>query len=317
MMFSIIEHIEFLMTRHDCVVIPDWGAFIANYGVARYDEGNSVMERPQRIIGFNASLTHNDGLLVHSLMRREGMDYRQAMRFIDDSVASFRKQLMAKREVSVGRLGYFCRSKDHSVEFVPQGHATRYDQFFGLDNVNVKTVEVLEREAAIADVQPTPDLFVPKQRGLFVKKAVQLAASLAVLIGLGIMLSTPIIVDRSQQASFAPEVTAPKTQQVEMTVKQAEEIEVVEEEVKQVEPKSAFARVGNEAGHYYMVIATVRNQYELNAFKKKYSTLVPYMKILNYKGMMCVYVARSDDYGTLMNLRSELPKRLRDIWIYS
>ena len=102
-----------------------------------------------------------------------------------------------------------------------------------------------------------------------------------------------------------------------MTVKQAEKIEVVEEEVKQVEPKSAIARVGNEAGHYYMVIATVRNQYELNAFKKKYSTLVPYMKILNYKGMMCVYVARSDDYGTLMNLRSELPKRLRDIWIYS
>ena len=317
-MFSIIEHIEFLMTRYDCVVIPDWGAFIANYGVARYDADNSMMMRPQRIIGFNASLTHNDGLLVHSLMRREGMDYKQAMRFIDDSVASFRKQLMAKREVSMGRLGYFCRNKDRSVEFVPLGNATRCDQFYGLADVNIKTVELLERETAIVDIQPTP-AFVPKQRGLFVKKAVRFAASVAVLVGLGIMLSTPIIVDRSQHASFAPEVTAPKTQQVEVTVNQSETVENVEpvEEVKQVETKSRIASVGNEQGHYYMVIATLRNQHELNAFKKKYSTLVPYMKILNYKGMMCVYVARSDDYGTLMSLRSELPERLRDIWIYS
>lgn len=314
MMFSIIEHIEFLMTRHDCVVIPDWGAFIANYGVASYDADHSAMERPQRIIGFNASLTHNDGLLVHSLMRREGLDYKQAMRFIDDNVATFRKQLMAKREVSMGRLGYFCRNKDRSVEFVPLAHATRCDQFYGLNNLDIKTVDALERETTLTDLQPTPELFVPKQRGSFVKKAVQLAASVAVLIGLGVMLSTPIIVDRSQQASFVPEVTAPKTQQVEVAVTQNETVE----EVKPVEePKSRIARVGNEEGHYYMVIATLRNQHELNAFKKKYSALVPYMKILNYKGMMCVYVARSDDYGTLMGLRSELPERLRDIWIYS
>ena len=41
------------------------------------------------------------------------------------------------------------------------------------------------------------------------------------------------------------------------------------------------------------------------------------MKMLDYKGYTCVYVARSDDYGTLMDLRSELPDRLRDVWIYN
>ena len=48
-----------------------------------------------------------------------------------------------------------------------------------------------------------------------------------------------------------------------------------------------------------------------------YAALVPYMKLLDYKGMMCVYVARSDDYSQLMGLRDELPEPLRDIWIYN
>ena len=66
-----------------------------------------------------------------------------------------------------------------------------------------------------------------------------------------------------------------------------------------------------------MVIATLRNQQEWDAFKTANASLVPYMKILDYKGMMCVYVARSDDYSHLMGLRSELPERLRDVWIYN
>ena len=73
------------MTRHDCVVIPGWGAFIANCSPARYDADREVMERPHRSIGFNASVSHNDGLLAQSLLRREGMDYDEAMRFIADT----------------------------------------------------------------------------------------------------------------------------------------------------------------------------------------------------------------------------------------
>ena len=312
MMFSIIEHIEYLLTRHDCVVIPDWGAFIANYDAARYDSGHSVMERPCRIISFNNGLTHNDGLLAHSLMRREGMDYKQAMRLIADSVASFRKQLAEKREVSMGHLGYFRSNRDRLVEFVSLYPVNSNDQYYGLASVNIDTVDALERETATVE---TLSPAVPAHRGLLSRKATQIAASIVALIGMSIMLTTPIIVDRSQQASMALEVKAPQQQQVEQTVSQHEE--EVAQTVQVIEDKSAIARVGNESGHYYMVIATLRNQHELNGFKKKYSALVPYMKILSYKGMMCVYVARSDDYNTLMNLRGELPERLRDVWIYS
>lgn len=314
-MFSIIEHIEYLMTRHDCVVVPGWGAFIANYSAARYDETGSVMERPHRAIGFNASVNHNDGLLAQSLMRREGLDYHSAMRFVADSVTTFRQQLAMDSEVSMGRLGYFRRNQGRFIEFVPFANANGCDQFYGLDNLPIKTVDTLEQEHAELEAADQGAI-VPKERNLFSRKAAQIAASIAVLIGLGIVLSTPIIVDRSQQnmAAIAPTVTAPQAQQVAtVTVQQGVQAQVVAP----VETYQGIVSVGNTAGKYYMVVATLRNQQELDAFKSSYPDLVPYMKMLDYKGMMCVYVARSDDYSQLMGLRSELPERLRDVWIYN
>ena len=308
-MFSIIEHIEYLMTRHDCVAIPGWGAFIANYRTARFDDGRNVMEHPRRIIGFNASADHNDGLLAQSLMRREGLEYNEAMRFIADSVTSFRQQLSKGTEVSMGRLGYFKLNEGQHIEFTPsEGHEV-CDRFYGLTDMEIKKVAVLEQEN-----QEAPAAIVPEGRNLFARKAVRIAASVAVLIGLGIVLSTPIIVDRTHNmAGMAPEVMAPQAQQLDVTVQQG----VAAQPIEVVESHPAIASVGNTAGKYYMVIATLRNQQELDAFKSKYSSLVPYMKMLDYKGYTCVYVARSDDYNALMGLRNELPERLRDVWIYN
>ncbi|MBQ9554882.1 MAG: hypothetical protein IJV05_01515 [Muribaculaceae bacterium] len=314
-MFSINEHIEYLLTCNDCVVVPAWGAFIANYKSACYDDGREVMECPRRTVSFNAGVSHNDGLLAQSLMRREGMTYEQAMSFIADSVTTFRQQLAMDCEVSMGRLGYFRRNDGRYIEFVPFYRDNASDQYYGLTDLDVKTVVALEQELADAEAaQQEPAVaIVPKERNLFSRKATQVAASIAVLIGLGVVLSTPIIVDRQHNtASMLPEVTAPQAQQLAPTVQEG----VVSQGITSVNPYPGIAEAGNTAGKYYMVIATLRNQQELDAFKAANASLVPYMKMLDYKGLMCVYVARSDDYGKLMSLSSELPDGLRDIWLY-
>ena len=310
-MFSLIEHIEYLVARHDCVVIPGWGAFIANYSPARYrDDASCVYERPRRSIGFNASVDHNDGLLAQSLVRREGMTFDAAMRFIGDNVAVFRKQLAADGEVSMGQVGYFRRNRGRYIEFVPSLHDNAADGYYGLAGLEVKTVSALERELAQQE-QPR----VASRRNPFLRKATRIAASVAVLIGLGVLFSTPVIVDRNHdKASIVPAVTAPQVQQLAPTVEQG----VQNPGITRVDDNyPGIASVGNTSGKYRMVVATLRNQHELDAFKTAHADLVPYMKILEYKGMMCVYVASSDDYGKLMSLRSELPERLRDVWIYN
>ena len=134
------------------------------------------------------------------------------------------------------------------------------------------------------------------------------------VLGLSIMLTTPIIADRDHaQASMAPSVTAPQSQPLGMTVQEG----VVPQAFTYFGTDATFGGVGNTSGKYYMVIATLRNQQELDAFKAKYASLVPHMKMLDYKGMTCVYVARSDNYEELMSLRDALPEALRDVWIYN
>ena len=294
------------------MVVPGWGAFIANYDASNYDAQASVMSRPRRAIGFNANVSHNDGLLAQSLMRREGMAYNAALRCIADSVTTFRQQLSMDSEVSMGRLGYFRRNDGRFIEFVPFYHANGSDQFYGLGDLDIKDVATLERDAAV--VEETAAI-VPRERNLFTRRAVRTAASVAVLLGLGVILSTPMIVDREQQsmASMAPTITAPQTQQLDFTVEEG----VSSQGITTVTADPTIATVGNESGHYYMVIATLRDQKELDAFKAANPSLVPYMKIMKYKAFMCVYVARSDDYNLLMGLRDELPEHLRDVWIYS
>lgn len=314
-MISIVEHIEYLMMRNDCVVIPGWGAFIANYTPAAFPEdGSGLLERPRRSIGFSPSVDHNDGVLAQSLVRREGIPYDIAMRHIADSVATFRRRLEKGHEVSMGSLGYFRRVDGRYNEFVSSQHVQVRDRYFGLSDLDIKPLSVLEQEAGRQTVASVDAPAMLSSRNLFVRKAVRVAASVAVMLGLGILLSTPIIVDRSHDtASMAPSVTAPQPQTLAPTVEQA----VVNPGIARVEAYPGIARVGNTSGKYRMVVATLRNQQELDAFRAAHADLVPYMKMLDYKGMMCVYVASSDDYSLLMSLRDELPERLRDIWIYN
>ena len=73
MMISIVQHIEYLMMYNDCVVVPGWGALIANYAPSQL-QGDTML-KPRRSIGFNPSITHNDGLLATSIARRHGISY--------------------------------------------------------------------------------------------------------------------------------------------------------------------------------------------------------------------------------------------------
>lgn len=317
-MFSIIEHIEYLMAHHDCVAVPGWGAFIANYNAANYEAERAVFARPQRVICFNANVNHNDGLLAQSLMRREDMSYDNAMRCIADSVASFQQQLATDGEVSMGRLGYFRRNQGQPIEFVPFSHLRASDQYFGLTDLEIATVGALEQQLAAKqaddEMAATPAL-MPKERNLFSREVGRIAASVVALIGLSVLLTTPVIVNREHpdMASIAPSVTAPQAQPLAPTVQDG----VVSQAITLVDEYQAIAETGNTVGKYYMVIATLRNQRELEAFKAAHQSLVPHMRMLDYKGLTCVYVARSDDYGKLMSLRNELPKGLRDVWIYN
>ena len=68
-MIELSRHIEMLLLENDCVVVPDFGGFIAHYQPARYVEEEGIFLPPLRTVGFNPQLTMNDGMLTNRTCR--------------------------------------------------------------------------------------------------------------------------------------------------------------------------------------------------------------------------------------------------------
>ena len=187
-MYTIIEHIEYLLTSHDCVVIPGWGALVAQYTDSYYAPAAGHIERPRRKLGFNASVDHNDGLLAQSLVRREHIPYSEAMRFIGQSVSAFRAQLAQGNEVSMGRLGYFHSADGRRIEFTPFQHEQSNDAYFGLRSVEFRPLaEEAARAQAVAAAAAAFEQNANAPRTLWNRRVARIAASIAVLLSLSIV----------------------------------------------------------------------------------------------------------------------------------
>ncbi|MDE6465278.1 MAG: SPOR domain-containing protein, partial [Duncaniella sp.] len=60
-MINLSSHIEYLLLRHDCVVVPGLGALLVHEVHARFDADSCTFMPPSRSLGFNPAVTHNDG----------------------------------------------------------------------------------------------------------------------------------------------------------------------------------------------------------------------------------------------------------------
>ncbi len=211
MMISINKHIEYLVNRHDCVVVPGWGALISQYQSAQIDGTNGVMLPPMRTIGFNRDINHNDGLIAASIMRREKITYEAAMKIVNDEVDVMNHQFNIEGEISIGKLGVFRKSEDETVVFEPFASKIEYA---GLPVLNIEEKQV-EKEQKEPEIKSNI-VYIPVSRNFF-----KFAASIILLIGLGLTLSTPLIVDEAQM-SYAS-ISTPKVVVPEVIAPQIEE----------------------------------------------------------------------------------------------
>ncbi|MCM1331658.1 MAG: hypothetical protein NC248_03515 [Bacteroides sp.] len=197
-MNSITRHIEYLILRHDCVIVPELGAFIAQYSPARIDETTGVILPPSRLLSFNCEVSHNDGLLAASIARATSMTFDRASASIADQVAALKSQIDNGGEYAVGRLGILRGNQEGNLEFEPFTATAISPRLVGLPTFTLTPFEVSAKPEEA------------QKRGFISrtgKAALRAAASVAVLLGLGLMLSTPVIEHRSELATFGKSLT--------------------------------------------------------------------------------------------------------------
>lgn len=309
-MISMIEHIEYLMLSNDCVVVPGFGAFIAQYTSSHNCEQNSTFTSPKRSISFNASINHNDGLLANSIAKKASIPYAEALKQIEKSTTICRQALSDGSEVPFGRLGFFISNGEGHIEFIPFHHELANDDFFGLQSFSFPTLA--ERNAQVATEETVSETYSEPEinigrRNWFSHKAVQIAASIVMLVCLTFALSTPIIVDKPthQLATLnVPTPTMPKHKVVK-----TEEISLQ----KQVEAASE-KKEANSNGRYAIIICSLKKQSQVAQYFQENKDINP-ANVIKKNGYYMIYFNRGDNYQELVKEAKQMPKPYTEFWI--
>lgn len=316
-MISLIEHIEYLIRHHNCVVIPQWGALIAQYSPSQLQASKII--KPKRKVAFNASIDHNDGLLANSLVRRHGISYDEALKLIADSVSFYKRQLQNGNEVAFGRIGYFTLNNNGSTEFTPFHQSNSNDEYFGLRSFTFKPLvsdsDVSSTEVSAADKHHH---VVPSHsRNRFAYRALQVAASIAIILGIAFVASTPIAVDRSQQNYASLNMPAVKKPNATPVFTSTPVSKVNREETGSANSKhnTETATETKESGKYYLVISTFSSEQKAKEFISLHADIKDAAKIRAKGKQYRVYIQRGDDYNVLYKAAKNLPSQYGGGWV--
>ena len=147
-------------------------------------------------------LTHNDGLLTSSLSRSRNVSFETSRNIVANAVEQMRRELSSNGFVRLGRVGVL-KMVDGVMSFEPGRANALSPATLWLPKLELKCVSDIARARELSrkqfDVQGNPRF------AYYAKRVGRIAASLALLIALGIVLSTPIKIDNAQYASLGLE----------------------------------------------------------------------------------------------------------------
>lgn len=329
-MISINEHIRYLLTRVDCVVVPGLGAFIARTESARYEESTGLFMPPTRRMSFNALVRHDDGVLAHSLVRREGVAYETARTLIANEVAMLRSRLDSCGMAMLPRLGTLTRTEG-SLLFTPADSAPLVaSRYLGLAPVSVGLSGAIASQPVEEEQSDLPILDVAPRRSL---RWMRVAASVAALVGLGFALSTPVLVDRSglnyasvgttaikpmHKVRLAEPATATEARTLFCAI--PDTADATARYVKAIATpapvKSPAAKASPQRAYsHYLIVASCETRRRADRFVSSHAA--DNLRVLEADGRYRVYIKAADNEADVQAPRASVALRYPGAWVYS
>jgi hypothetical protein len=132
-MASIEKHISDLLSLHDCVIVPELGGFVANYKAAVAVDERNLFLPPAKEIGFNRSLSHNDGLLTNQIIKREQKTWQESTGLIRKFVKELQYRIDNGESAEIQGIGSFRKDALGNLQFTPIERNHLLPDAFGLD----------------------------------------------------------------------------------------------------------------------------------------------------------------------------------------
>ncbi|MCI0522253.1 MAG: hypothetical protein L0Y37_01220, partial [Bacteroidales bacterium] len=161
-----------LLFRHDCVIIPGFGAFIGNYLPARIDRSEGLFHPPARRITFNRHLTGNDGLLIGHISSHLGIGYGEARDIVSSYAETLRQRINAGPGVTLEHLGTFSLNREGTIIFEPDSAANYLLSSYGLTSYHRQPVSDFDVRKRVLEVNQGRMDSQPSVRRLLTRAAV-------------------------------------------------------------------------------------------------------------------------------------------------
>ncbi len=161
---DISNNIKDLLYRHDCVILPGFGGFVANYKPAAVDYDRNIFSPPSKNISFNSQLTHNDGLLISDVSYSSGLAYLDAKRNVEAYIRELKSQLEKGRKVIIEELGAFHYDKQKLLQFEPDKLKNYLIDSFGLSTFEFSLLEEYDVRKRIQPKLRTPEKNIRRQK---------------------------------------------------------------------------------------------------------------------------------------------------------
>lgn len=148
-MIELAQHIETLLLENDCVIVPEFGGFVAHYAPASRVKEENLFLPPTRTIGFNPQLKLNDGVLVQSYMSAHDTSFSDATRMVEKEVNKLIALLHEEGKAHLENIGEIHYNIYGNYEFVPYDNKITTPSLYGLDSFEMHELSVLQQKEKV------------------------------------------------------------------------------------------------------------------------------------------------------------------------
>lgn len=162
---DIQQSIEELLYRYNCVVLPEFGAFLTQTKSAVIHETTNALYPPTKVVSFNEQLISNDGLLVSYLAETEKVPYNDMLNDVVAIGKRWKNQLKQGERLGLKNIGELWMNREEKIQFQPSYQVNYLTSSFGLSSFVANPIqrEVLKEEVVTLE-EKIPFIFTPEQR---------------------------------------------------------------------------------------------------------------------------------------------------------
>lgn len=161
-----VEHyLKDLLYRYNCVIVPSFGAFLAQNKSAVINEATNTLYPPTKTITFNEQLASNDGLLISFIAEAEKVDYTSMSHKVLAVAEKWKQDLETGKRLIFTNIGELYINKAHKIQFEPYNKENYLTASFGMSSfTNTPIVREVLKEEVVALEEKIPFIITPEER---------------------------------------------------------------------------------------------------------------------------------------------------------